>query len=74
MSIDEISKLVKDVVEKEYPSKEGTANYPKKVFKNKTLQKTLSALIILGYTSSWTHTASSGSHSLFIWRLQSILS
>jgi len=39
------------ILSKEYPSKEGTANYPKKVFKNKTLQKTLSALIILGYTS-----------------------
>ncbi len=39
------------ILSKEYPSKEGTANYPKKVFKNKKLQLCINALIILGYTS-----------------------
>lgn len=39
------------ILSKEYPSKGGTAEYPKKVFKNKDLQLLLTGLIIFGYTS-----------------------
>lgn len=39
------------ILSKEYPGKGGTAEYPKKVFKNKKLQLFLTGLIIFGYTS-----------------------
>lgn len=40
------------ILSKEYPSKEGTANYSKKVFpKNKNIQKLINGLICFGYTS-----------------------
>lgn len=40
------------ILSKEYPSKEGTATYPKKVFKeNKKLQLLINGLICFGYTT-----------------------
>jgi len=40
------------ILSKEYPSKEGTANYPKKVYKdNKKLQLLINGLICFGYTT-----------------------
>jgi amino acid transporter len=39
------------ILSKEYPGKGGTAEYPKKVFKDKRLQLLITGLIIFGYTS-----------------------
>ena len=39
------------ILSKEYPSKEGTANYPKKTIDSKKMQLFLKGFIILGYTS-----------------------
>lgn len=40
------------ILSKEYPSKEGTTNFTKKVFpKNKTIQNLINGLICFGYTS-----------------------
>ena len=39
------------ILSKEFPSREGTANYPKKTINNKKVQLFLKGFIILGYTS-----------------------
>ena len=39
------------ILSKEYPSEEGTANYSKKIFKDKKMQATINGLIIIGYTT-----------------------
>ena len=40
------------ILSKEYPSKEGTANYSKKIYKNnKTRQQIINGLICFGYTT-----------------------
>lgn len=39
------------ILSKEYPSKEGTAEYPKRIFKNRTIQLLVNGLIVFGYTS-----------------------